>query len=293
MQEPFCEMQVQRACLVVCSTQDVTKTMTKELIAAINAAKLAGKYTRKNFGQLSMSHISAKDRNDFVTVVDRESEKMIAAFLRRRFPSDEILGEEGTLETGSSGRRWIIDPLDGTLNFIHSFPIFAISIGLVDEADEGLVGAIYQPMQKELFTAEKGRGAFMNNHRIRVTKNFRSERLLLATGFPYKIYDHLDKYIELFKDVLVNTAGIRRPGSAAIDLAYVACGRFDGFWEYGLNSWDIAAGAIIVKEAGGIVTDFKGDDDYLKSGNIIATNGKMHAWLLGKVQTHFGTNFEK
>ncbi|KER09300.1 MAG: inositol monophosphatase [[Candidatus Thermochlorobacteriaceae] bacterium GBChlB] len=267
--------------------------MTKELIAAINAAKLAGKYARKNFGQLSTSHISAKDRNDFVTVVDRESEKMIASFLRRRFPSDEILGEEGTLETGSSGRRWIIDPLDGTLNFIHSFPVFAISIGLVDEDNEGLVGAIYQPMQKELFTAEKGRGAFMNNHRIRVTKNFRSERLLLATGFPYKVYEHLDKYVDLFKDVLINTAGIRRPGSAAVDLAYVACGRFDGFWEYGLNSWDIAAGALIVKEAGGIVTDFKGDNDYLKSGNIIATNGKMHAWLLDKVQTHFGTNFEK
>jgi myo-inositol-1(or 4)-monophosphatase len=147
-------------------------------------------------------------------------------------------------------------------------------------------------MTKELFTAERGRGAYLNNRRIRVTRNFRSERLLLATGFPYKVYEHLDKYLALFKDILVSTAGIRRPGSAAIDLAYTACGRFDGFWEYGLNAWDIAAGALIVKEAGGIVTDFKGNNDYLKSGHIIATNGKIHGWLLGKVQTYFGTDFE-
>ncbi len=266
--------------------------MTRELITAINAVKASGKFARKNFGQLSTAHISLKDRNDFVTKVDRESEAIAAATIRKRFPYDEIMGEEGTLEKGSSGRRWIIDPLDGTLNFIHSLAIFCISIGLIDEKGDLLVGAIYQPMTKELFTAERGHGAYLNNRRIRVTRNFRSERLLLATGFPYKVYEHLDKYLALFKDILVSTAGIRRPGSAAIDLAYTACGRFDGFWEYGLNAWDIAAGALIVKEAGGIVTDFKGNNDYLKSGHIIATNGKIHGWLLGKVQTYFGTDFE-
>jgi len=249
--------------------------MTRELITAINAVKAAGKFARKNFGQLSTAHISLKDRNDFVTKVDRESEAIAATTIRKRFPYDEILGEEGTLEKGSSGRRWIIDPLDGTLNFIHSLAIFCISIGLIDEKGDLLVGAIYQPMTKELFTAERGRGAYLNNRRIRVTRNFRSERLLLATGFPYKVYEHLDKYLALFKDILVSTAGIRRPGSAAIDLAYTACGR-----------------ALIVKEAGGIVTDFKGNNDYLKSGHIIATNGKIHGWLLGKVQTYFGTDFE-
>ncbi|MCS7012901.1 MAG: inositol monophosphatase family protein [Chloroherpetonaceae bacterium] len=266
--------------------------MTRELITAITAVKSAGKYARKNFGHLSTAHISLKDRNDFVTKVDKECEALAAEAIRKKFPYDEIMGEEGTLEKGSSGRRWIIDPIDGTLNFIHSLAIFCISVALMDERGELQVGAIYQPMTKELFTAEKGRGAYLNNRRIRVTRNFRSEKLLLATGFPYKVYEHLDAYLNLFKDILVSTAGIRRPGSAAIDLAYTACGRFDGFWEYGLKIWDIAAGALIVKEAGGVVTDFKGNNDYLKSGNIIATNGKIHGWLLSKVQTYFGTSFE-
>ncbi|MBC8042246.1 MAG: inositol monophosphatase [Rhizobacter sp.] len=266
--------------------------MTKELITAIDAAKAAGKYARQNFGKLAESHISLKDRNDFVTTVDKTAETLAIKAIRRRFPHDEILAEEGGLETGTSGRRWIIDPLDGTLNFIHSFPMFCVSVAMTDETGEIAVGAIYQPLSKELFTAEKGRGAFMNNHRIRVTKNFRSESLLLATGFPYKDYGHLDTYLAVFKDILQHTAGLRRPGSAAIDLAYTACGRFDGFWEYNLNSWDIAAGALIVKEAGGIVTDFKGDENYLKSGHIIATNGKVHNWILEKIQKRFGTNFE-
>lgn len=267
--------------------------MTRELITAIDAVKAAGKYARQNFGKLEASHISLKDRNDFVTTVDKTAEALAIKAIRRKYPSDEIMGEEGGLESGTSGRRWIIDPLDGTLNFIHSFPMFCVSVGMTDESGELAVGAIYQPMTKELFTAEKGRGAFMNNHRIRVTKNFRSESLLLATGFPYKFYDRLDTYLAVFKDILQQTAGLRRPGSAAIDLAYTACGRFDGFWEYNLNSWDIAAGALIVKEAGGIVTDFKGDDGFLKSGNIIATNGKIHSWLLENIQRHFGADFEK
>lgn len=266
--------------------------MTKELITAIDAAKVAGKNARKSFGKLSASHISLKDRNDFVTIVDKKCEELAAMAIRKRFPQDSIVGEEGTLETGSSGRRWVIDPLDGTLNFIHSFPIFAVSVALVDDSDEIIAGAIYQPIMKELFTAQRGRGAYFNNHRIHVTKNFRSERLLMATGFPYKVYDHLDDYLTLLKDVLVDTAGIRRAGAASLDLAYTACGRFDGFWEYHLKSWDIAAGALLVREAGGIVTDFKGDGQFLKSGNIVATNGKIHSWLLEKVQRSFGPNFE-
>lgn len=266
--------------------------MTKELITAIDAAKVAGKNARKSFGKLSTSHISLKDRNDYVTIVDQKCEELAAMAIRKRFPQDTIIGEEGTLETGSSGRRWIIDPLDGTLNFIHSFPTFAVSVALVDDSDEIVSGAIYQPIMKELFTAQRGKGAYFNNYRIHVTKNFRSDRLLLATGFPYKVYDHLDEYLATFKDVLKDTAGIRRAGAASLDLAYTACGRFDGFWEYDLKSWDIAAGALLVREAGGIVTDFKGNDHFLKTGNIIATNGKIHSWLLEKVQRHFGLNFE-
>jgi len=267
--------------------------MTKELITAIEAVKIAGKNARRSFGKLSASHISLKDRNDFVTVVDKRCEEMAISAIKKRFPYDSVMGEEGSLEPGTSGRQWVIDPLDGTLNFIHSFPTFSISIALVDETGDILVGAIYHPMLKELFTAERGRGAYYNNHRVHVTKNYRSENLMLATGFPYKEYEHLETYLGALKDIIKETAGIRRPGSAALDLAYTACGRFDGFFEYNLNKWDIAAGALIVREAGGTVTDFKGDNGFLESGNIIATNGKIHVWLLEKLQQHFGLNFEK
>ncbi|MCS6988860.1 MAG: inositol monophosphatase [Chloroherpetonaceae bacterium] len=266
--------------------------MTKELIAAINAAKLAGKHARRNFGTLGAGQVRQKNPKDFVTAVDKACEELIVSFLRKKFPSDEIVAEEGTLEKGSSGRRWIIDPLDGTLNFIHNFPFFAVSVALVDENDEILCGAIYHPIAKELFSAERGGGAYFNNRRTRVSRNHKSHHLLLATGFPYRMYEHLDNYLALFKDMLLNTAGLRRPGSAALDLAYTACGRFDGFWEYNLNAWDIAAGALIVKEAGGMVTDFKGDGNFLKSGHIIASNGKIHAFMLEIVQRHFGLNFE-
>lgn len=272
--------------------ESTLKNMTRELITAIEAAKAAGKNARRSFGKLSTAHISLKDRNDFVTVVDKRCEDLAANTIRRRFPDDGIMGEEGTQDGGTSGRKWIIDPLDGTLNFIHSVPVFSVSVAMVDETGDLIVGAIYNPIMKELFTAQRGRGAFFNNHRIHVTKNYRSERLLLATGFPYKFYEHLDPYLALLGDMIKSTAGVRRAGSAALDLAYTACGRFDGFWEYHLNAWDIAAGALLVREAGGIVTDFKGDDGFLKSGNIIATNGKIHSMVLEKVQTHFGLSFE-
>jgi myo-inositol-1(or 4)-monophosphatase len=265
--------------------------MTKELIAAINAVKLAGKFARKNYGQLSSANIRLKDRSDFVTTVDKTCEQLAVSFLRKRFPQDEIFAEEGSSESGTSGRRWIIDPLDGTLNYIHNFPFFCISIALVDDKDDILCGAIYQPLLKELFTAERGGGAYYNNRRIKVSRTLKTDYALLATGFPYKMHDHVDKYLALFKEMLLSTAGLRRPGSAALDLAYTACGKFDGFWEMNLHSWDIAAGALIVKEAGGIVTDFKGDNGYLKSGNIIASNGKLHGWMLERVQKHFGLNF--
>lgn len=266
--------------------------MTKELIAAINAAKLAGKHARKNFGALAARQVRQKNPKDFVTEVDKTCEELIVAYLRKRYPQDEIVAEEGALEKGTSGRRWIIDPLDGTLNFIHNFPFFAVSVALVGENDEILCGAIYHPIAKELFTAESGGGAYFNNRRTRVSRNYKNHHLLLATGFPYRMNEHLDAYLALFKDMLLNSAGLRRPGSAALDLAYTACGRFDGFWEYNLNAWDIAAGALIVKEAGGMVTDFKGGDGFLKSGHIIASNGKIHSFMLETVQKHFGLNFE-
>jgi myo-inositol-1(or 4)-monophosphatase len=266
--------------------------MTKELIAAINAAKLAGKHTRKHFGELRSSQIRAKDVNDFVTTIDKQSEEIIVNFLTKRFPNDEIFAEEGSVRKGSSGRTWIIDPLDGTLNYIHNIHFYSISIALVGENDELLVGTVYQPILKELFTAERGGGAYFNNRRVRVSRNYKAQQAFFATGFPYKLGEHVDTYFELFKEVVMETAGVRRPGSAALDLAYTACGKFDGFWEMNLHAWDIAAGALIVKEAGGIVTDFKGDNGFLDSGHIIATNGKLHGWLLEKVQKQFGMNFE-
>ncbi|MDX2127616.1 MAG: inositol monophosphatase family protein [Chloroherpetonaceae bacterium] len=261
--------------------------MTKDLIAAIDAAKAAGKHAKRNFGKLREAHISMKDRNDFVTTVDKKCEELAARAIRKKFPEDSIQGEEGTLETGSSGRKWVIDPLDGTTNFIHSLPTFSVSIALIDSDNDIRVGAIYHPSAKELFTAERGKGAYLNNRRIKVTRNFRTFNLLLATGFPYKIQEQVDQYLALFKDFLLDSSGIRRPGSAAIDLAYTACGRFDGFWELGLNAWDMAAGALMVREAGGLVTDFDGNNHYLSKGHIVASNGKIHPWMLEKVQRHF------
>jgi myo-inositol-1(or 4)-monophosphatase len=266
----------------------MTKT-SKELQTAIKAAQTAGKITLEKFGELSHPEIHTKKFKDFVTDVDKACEAAISSTISENFPDDSMLCEEGTVMNGSSGRTWIVDPLDGTLNFIHSFPVFSISIALREGNNELLTGVVYQPVLKELFTAERGQGAYLNGKKITISSRTDSESFLMATGLPFSEYHYLDATLGMLRDVIHNSAGIRRAGSAAIDLAYTACGRFDGFWEYRLSPWDFAAGVLLVREAGGIVTNFSGDHDIFKETSIIAGSGVTHPLLLEKARKHFRT----
>jgi len=263
------------------------KTISKELQTAIRAAQAAGAITLDKFGELSNQEIQAKDFKDFVTDVDKACESVISTIITESFPADSMFCEEGTLISGTSGRTWIVDPLDGTLNFIHSFPVFSISIALKDKNNNLQTGVVYQPVLKELFTAERGQGAYLNGKKITVSSRSDKESFLMATGIPFKEYHYIESYIGMMKEVIHDSAGIRRAGSAAIDLAYTACGRFDGFWEYRLFPWDFAAGVLLVREAGGTVTDFTGDTDVFQRKSIIAGNNITHPLLLEKALTHF------
>ena len=263
--------------------------MSRELDTAIKAAKEAGAIALRKFGELDLAEIHPKEYKDFVTEVDQACEQCIASAITDAFPDDSMLCEEGSAANGYSGRKWIVDPLDGTLNFIHSFPVFSISIALSDPHNDLVAGVVYQPVLDELFTAEKGQGAFLNGKRIHVSTRNNPEHLLIATGIPFKEYHYLESYVSMLKDVVHDSAGIRRAGSAAIDLAYTACGRFDAFWEYKLFPWDYSAGVLLVREAGGIVTGFDGNSDVSSSSHhsIIAGNPVTHPLLLEKAKRHF------
>ncbi|HHJ18144.1 MAG TPA: inositol-1-monophosphatase [Gammaproteobacteria bacterium] len=255
---------------------------------AVRAARNAGDIIIRHLNRIDKLTISSKDRNDFVSEVDREAENEIIAVIHKAYPDHGVLAEESGLHKGNDEYQWIIDPLDGTTNFLHGYPQFAVSIALKHKGKlEQAV--IYDPMRQELFTASRGGGAFLDNRRIRVSSQNSLEGALLGTGFPYKDMRHLDAYMESFKALIVDAAGIRRPGSAALDLAYVAAGRFDGFWEIGLNVWDIAAGVLLVREAGGLVGDFEGGHDFLESGNIIAAAPKLFPAMLRRIHPHLGT----
>jgi len=210
-----------------------------------------------------------KGRNDFVTDVDRAAEERILGIIRDVYPDHEIQAEESPATSGSSEYRWIIDPLDGTTNFIHGFPMFAVSIGLSYQGRMKL-GVVFDPLRSELFHAEAGRGAFLNDNRIRVSEVRELKDALLLTGFPFKGQRYLRKYLDIFAEMFRASSGIRRAGSASLDLAYVACGRSDAFFEMLLSPWDMAAGAVLVLEAGGMVTDFTGDENYMTEGHIVA-----------------------
>ncbi|TNJ39653.1 inositol monophosphatase [Chlorobaculum thiosulfatiphilum] len=263
--------------------------MNLELQTAVKAAKAAGAITLSRFGELSQREIVTKEFKDFVTEVDKHCEATIAATIAEAFPEDGLLCEEGTSGNGASGRVWIVDPLDGTLNFIHSFPVFGISIAMRDASGELAVGVVYQPVLDELFTAVRGEGAFLNGERIGVSTRDEKGSYLFATGLPFRDYDHyIDDYIGLLRDVIADSAGIRRAGSASIDLAYTAAGRFDGFFEYRLFPWDFAAGVLLVREAGGIVTGIDGSPDVFAHTSILAGSPLTHRLLLEKAQRHFG-----
>lgn len=244
------------------------------LNVAIIAAKEAGEFIINELENVGQLKIEEKGRNDYVSEIDKIAEQIIIKAIRKYYPDHNILAEESGKHTTTSSFEWIIDPLDGTTNFLHQLPHFSISIA-VKEKGKLMHGVIFDPSKNELFSASRGNGAKLNNYKIRVSGQKKLQNSLLATGFPYHDFDYVDAYLSSFKEFMLQTSGLRRAGSAALDLAYVACGRVDGFWEFNLKPWDIAAGALIVTEAGGIVTDFTGDDNFLKSGNIIAANPKM------------------
>jgi len=245
-------------------------SMNPMLNIAIRAARAAGDIIIRQIDYVQDLPVTKKSRNDFVTVVDKQAEIAIIETLHKSYPHHAILAEESGRQ-GDSPYLWIIDPLDGTTNYIHGFPQYAVSIALQHrgELDQAVV---YDPLRQELFTASRGEGAMLNNRRIRVSKQKHLEGALLGTGFPFKEQERLDEYLKSFKALFPMTAGIRRAGAASLDLAYVACGRLDGFWELGLKSWDMAAGALLIIEAGGICSDINCDGSYLESGNIIAGN---------------------
>ena len=260
--------------------------MDPMLNIAVRAARAAGDLITRAMDRVDVLNIAVKSRNDFVSEVDRQAETEIVTILLRAFPDHAILGEEhGAQGASESDYVWIIDPLDGTTNFLHGVPQFAVSIGLYYKGRPER-GVIYDPVKQELFTAARGQGASLNNRRIRVTRQPGLTAALLGTGIPFKDQSYLDAYLGMLKDLLKDAAGIRRAGSAALDLAYVAAGRYDGFWEIGLNSWDMAAGALLVQEAGGLVTDLTGGDRFLESGSLVCANPKLHQAMIHTIKPH-------
>lgn len=253
---------------------------------ATKAAREAGNIILRNIDKMDRITVHVKAKNDFVTQVDLKAEEVIIKELKTAYPDHSILAEESGRSNEDSEYLWIIDPLDGTTNFIHGFPQYAVSIGLQYKGRME-VAVVFDPVKNELFTASRGDGAQLNGRRIRVTEQKGLKGALLGTGFPFKHPQHLDTYLETFKAVHPDVAGIRRAGSAALDLAYVAAGRLDGFWEIGLSSWDMAAGVLLVREAGGIVTDFSGEGNYLQTGNVVAGSNKTYPALYEAIKPHF------
>ena len=254
---------------------------------ATQAARAAGGNIFHHLDRIDQLNVEHKGKNDYVSEVDKEAENTIIQTIKKYYPEHDILAEESGItkqKQKPAEVRWIIDPLDGTTNFLHQFPQFSVSIA-VEVKGKIQHAAIFDPVRDEMFTASRGSGAFLNNRRLRVSQQKSLENALLATGFPYHDFSYIDAYMASLKSFMTSTAGIRRAGSAALDLAYVACGRVDGFWEFNLKPWDIAAGTLIIQEAGGLSTDFNGGDNYLNSGNIIAANPKLYkemAQTIGK-----------
>ena len=232
----------------------------------------------RQLNQLEALKVTQKSKNEFVTQVDKGAEAAIIEVIRDHYPDHAILAEE----SGAAGEhefQWIIDPLDGTTNYVHGFPVFCVSIAVAyrGELEHGVV---YDPLRQEIFSATRGQGAQLDGRRIRVSKRTALQQALVATGFPFRAnLAHIDRYLGMLRAVMLESSGVRRPGSAALDLCYVAAGRVDAFWELGLSKWDIAAGALIVREAGGRISDFRGGDGYLDSGNVVAGNPKVYAAL--------------
>jgi myo-inositol-1(or 4)-monophosphatase len=249
------------------------------LNTAVKAARKAGTIITRASFDVDKLTVRTKRQHDFVSEVDHAAEDAIISVLKEAYPGHGFLAEESGYKDKQAEYLWVIDPLDGTTNFLHGFPQYCVSIGLMHKG-KPTQAVVYDPNRNELFTATKGAGAYLNDRRIRVSKTDRMEGALIGTGFPFKIIEDVDKYLAMLKNVMKSSSGVRRPGAAALDLAYVACGRIDGFWEIGLSPWDMCAGALLIREAGGLVGDLNGDEGFLEKGEIVAANSKLFAALL-------------
>ncbi|GHG03254.1 inositol-1-monophosphatase [Thalassotalea marina] len=260
---------------------------------AVRAARSAGNIIVRSFEQVDKVEVESKGSNDFVTNVDKLAEQAIVDAIQKAYPTHSIIGEEfGVVQGSDDDYQWIIDPLDGTTNFVKGIPHFAVSIALKvkGKLDQAVV---FDPIRGELFTASRGKGAQLNGFRIRVKQNKELTGAVLATGFPFKQKHHMASYMNMFQALFMKTADMRRAGSAALDLAYVAAGRVDGFFELGLKPWDTAAGELLVIEAGGLVTDFVGGHNHTKSGNIVASSPRVLKEMLKDMRPHLGDALSK
>ncbi len=259
----------------------MSQALNPMLNIAVKAARAAGAIINRASLDLDLLKINTKSPNDFVTEVDQAAEQAIIETLLTAYPGHGILAEESGREHGAKNSEyvWIIDPLDGTTNFIHGFPVYAVSIAL---AHRGQVqqAVVYDPARNDLFYASKGRGAYLNDRRLRVSKRTRLSDSLIGTGFPFRKGDNFKRYVKMFEEVMQHCAGLRRPGAAALDLCYVAAGWYDGFFETGLNPWDVAAGSLMITEAGGLIGNFTGEADYLFQREVVAGTPKIYGQLV-------------
>ncbi len=251
---------------------------------AIKAAREAGHIILRYSNRVDSLTINNKSRNDFVSEVDKMAEEAILKVITRHYPEHSILAEESGTTTNNDDFQWIIDPLDGTTNYLYGIPQYAVSIAL-KVSGKLEVAVVYDPVKEELFTATRGNGAKLNDRRIRVSGRFDMHNALLATGIPFRDNQELEPWIDTLRILIPDTAGIRRPGAASLDLAYIAAGRFDGFWEFGLNPWDFAAGLLLIQEAGGLVGDLQGEKGYWKSGDILCGTPKVYKAMLQRLNT--------
>lgn len=252
---------------------------------ARNALSEARELIVRHIGRVSGESVENKGPADYVTEIDKKSESIIIGAVREKFPDHHIMAEESANDGLQSGYTWVIDPVDGTTNFIHGFPFVAVSIAVCFDK-KPVLGFVLDVVRNELFSARKGEGAWVNGSRLRRLENVEVGRALIATGFPFRSKQYLDPYLSAFRSIFMNVSGIRRAGSAALDLAYVAAGRVDGFWEIGLKAWDIAAGSLLISETGGSVSDFQGGDNHLVSGNVVAGGPLVYPFLLEQMKKH-------
>lgn len=252
---------------------------------AVRAARTAGSVIIRQAERVDGLKIDTKGTNDFVTAVDRQAESIIIDIITKAYPHHGILAEESGERPGEEEFVWVIDPLDGTTNFLHGFPQYAVSVA-VQHRGRAEHGVVFDPLRQELFTASRGSGAQLNDRRIRVSRRTSLRSALLGTGFPFGSLARMDTYLRILKDLSAPTAGIRRAGAASLDLAYVAAGRLDGFWEFGLKQWDLAAGALLIREAGGLVSAPDGSDDWLESGDLVAGTPRVFTAMLKAIKPH-------